>query len=608
MRALRPTPRVIDAARDGGARRPRCRRDDEAVSDVVGSILLVGITVTMAAALGLLLLNFDGPKERPEASLALTVRPGLNAWGSGDERLQVRHLGGDALRASDTVILYSINGSSAVALTGSQLGFANGRLAIGQTWTSGNLTLSSAAAVDLRVIHRGATGVLLAGDTLTPGQVSSTASCPLDTAIPGATWVQTPSNLTIASTGPVTLNLTLTDDCAGVSPTAVPRLYWSLTPASPSDAGNMTSLGNNQWQAIIQPPGGGWAAQGLKSLQYYASPLADNRGNSGQSGVRTDLIELSGATHHYVTTASVVAPTPALAGSANLNAEDGNSASLGEGIVGSPCSPGTVTLSASNPPISLTGWSTSGATPQDTTSSNNGWRTNSNTAPAPLRVGFPDPTAGCTITSVEILLEQSVTRYTDDGWTVQACVAGGGCGTATPFQASGVSAGQSAPNDAILTFALTTVPPPGGAWTWAAINNLEVSVNPTLQGSKDNNGGTSAWRIDHIQVRVTSVQTYTATLQLDWTGLPGGNAHYLDLRTQTPADEAYHVWVWNWTASSYVQRGTLASGSGGLTQFAYLLTAQELQAGAVRVQVRDANPNDTTPSTLLLDYARVDRV
>lgn len=131
------------------ARRGRARRslsgDEASVSDVLGSILLVGITVVMAAAFGAVLLAYDGPTDRQHTQLAATVGPGADGdWGTNDAELQLQHLGGEPLRDGQLTVRYTDQDgehSQSAAFTG-------GRFQLGDTWTR---TISATPGVEVAV-------------------------------------------------------------------------------------------------------------------------------------------------------------------------------------------------------------------------------------------------------------------------------------------------------------------------------------------------------------------------------------------------------------------------------------------------------------------------
>lgn len=141
----------------------------EALTDVVGSILLVGLTVAMTVVLAVLLLAYDGPAAAPQADLAVTLSPGAGGWGTGDEEVRVRHLGGPALPDSSRVRLAV--GAATADLSGPALGgaFADGRLAIGETWRhTARIAASDLVSVQVSA-DGGGTDVLLASLSLVAG-------------------------------------------------------------------------------------------------------------------------------------------------------------------------------------------------------------------------------------------------------------------------------------------------------------------------------------------------------------------------------------------------------------------------------------------------------
>lgn len=145
---------------------PRCacapRRiggDTSALSETVGSILLVAMTVVAAAGMGALVFTFRGPAWHAHAHLAATLDPGAGGWGTGDEQVRVAHLGGDALDAAATTLVLRVNQGTATVLSGPSLGgaFADGKLAIGEV-QSRTLNLRATDVLAFTVIVRSPSG------------------------------------------------------------------------------------------------------------------------------------------------------------------------------------------------------------------------------------------------------------------------------------------------------------------------------------------------------------------------------------------------------------------------------------------------------------------
>lgn len=160
-------PRVVRPCR-------ACPDSDEAVSDVVGAILLVGITVGMTVVLAVLLTVYDGPEAVPQADLAVSVVPGADgSWDTGDEQVRIRHLGGQPLKQT-TVVSVDIDGAT-TRLTGPALAsrWSDGRLTIGETWSWTPAAPASIAADDLVSVQvtglGGGNSALLAALTVVPG-------------------------------------------------------------------------------------------------------------------------------------------------------------------------------------------------------------------------------------------------------------------------------------------------------------------------------------------------------------------------------------------------------------------------------------------------------
>ncbi|WP_227132227.1 type IV pilin [Halorubellus salinus] len=85
--------------------------DDDAVSPVIGVILMVGITVTMAAVVGVFVLGASTTTSVPDVSLRYDAQEGsTDGWGdSGDsvERFVIEHDGGDDIDLARVTVQYA---------------------------------------------------------------------------------------------------------------------------------------------------------------------------------------------------------------------------------------------------------------------------------------------------------------------------------------------------------------------------------------------------------------------------------------------------------------------------------------------------------------------
>lgn len=559
---------------------------DGAVSEVLGTILLTGITVALFTGLGLAVASFAGPVDQPQASLAVSVAPGEGGWGTGDEALLVQHLGGEAVPQADLRLVYAVNGGASSNVTGAAFAFSNGTLTIGETWArTMRLAATDSVSVQLVAIESNA---LLATQTLVPSLAATSASCPSDAQPPTVgSWQQTPANLTSNTTTTVRVEAVLTDDCSGPAASSAPSLLYRTSPDASYVSLAMTETAPNQWSATIPAPSMGWSSVQGSTLQYYLSPLVDARGNSGQSAVRADFIDVSRAlTWPANVTArpnATLEGAPAAAFAPGADADGRATATLREGVRTNV----TVTL-LQNVTVSASGWSN----PANANRSDNNRATVAVNNPNPLRVGFTDPPTGGPVLSVKVLLEQRIEDHETDGWAVQAC-AGGSCGPASATQ-------PGSENDAVRTFDITNLLPTGlASWNQTDLAGLEVNILPIRKGGRDD-----TWGVDNVSVEVL-YGAWNATLDLEWNGSALAGTRTLVVGYNA-SDEAFTLQVWNWTSGAWTTRATLDATSPAEARVT--LAAAELAPAsrAVRARIVDANPGDfARASGLAIDYAAV---
>ncbi|HUR61596.1 MAG TPA: type IV pilin N-terminal domain-containing protein [Candidatus Thermoplasmatota archaeon] len=295
-------------------------QDDSGVADTVGSILMVAITVVMSVILGGVLLAFKGPVALAHADVAITVDPGSDgAWGTGNEFIRLTHRGGDFLAASDSTMRITV-GSTTRTLTGTaQLGSAwtDGFLRIGETWTyvwpvAGGIP--AGAAVSVGLVKSSGQSQLVSSASLVASAVAATNPCVTDTAMPTVTlWGQSPAIITGFTTGAITITAQLGDNCWGVDPAVVPRLYWRITPtASFTDQGTMTNIGPNTWRGTV--PSQTWSSLVGRSLVYHIGPLRDVGGNpasgSADSPDQTSVIQADCSSDNSAPTVQTLTQSP----------------------------------------------------------------------------------------------------------------------------------------------------------------------------------------------------------------------------------------------------------------------------------------------------------
>ncbi len=156
---------------------------DEAVTDVLGTILMVAITVMMMVGLSVLILSIDGPSDQTFVELSISLLPGGLAWGEGDEEVLLVHGGGEALKRDDARVTISINGVvttyEGAALDGD---FADGSLTLGESWGKSDLTIPVNASVDVNFIGK-------SGNNIVASAAMTASSSLASSTLPATTYV-----------------------------------------------------------------------------------------------------------------------------------------------------------------------------------------------------------------------------------------------------------------------------------------------------------------------------------------------------------------------------------------------------------------------------------
>lgn len=143
-------------------------KDDHAVSEVVGQVLLVGITITTMVGLTILVMNIDGPLDKTHADIEYGILAGADGWNSGDEVVRMQHVGGEAIDRDSAVLRILVNGV-ATEISGAALdgAWSDGSLSVTEAWDF-STTLDFGDEVEVLVIDRVET-TLTSSTTLTAG-------------------------------------------------------------------------------------------------------------------------------------------------------------------------------------------------------------------------------------------------------------------------------------------------------------------------------------------------------------------------------------------------------------------------------------------------------
>jgi FlaG/FlaF family flagellin (archaellin) len=574
---------------------------DDAVADTVGAILMVAITVVMAVVLSLLLFAFKGPVATPQANLAVSLDAGGGGWGTGDESIRVQHNGGEALPATSTSIVYTVNGVPTV-LRGASLGgpFATGALNLGETWTR-TLTLASTDKVTASVVAGGgARTVLVASATLKPGSISG-AGCVFDATLPTVqSLTHLPSLGASSPASTATVTLVVQDNCS-VNIGVAPLLEWgylTLNAGAFPNSATMAFQGGTTWTGSISPVQT-WSLHAGDTLQYRVSGYKDMAGNTGATATGSDLIDLLPPTYPSTQTPTVVgAPVPALS---TVQAADGTEGSFVEALS---------TTSGQVSSAGVTGTVGTGAA-SDAKNSDEARAGLSSTSHSVTATGFTSPGAAAGISHVIIGFEgrQSAALGTPPTATISYTVSGVAGASSTTKTVNFFSA--SAPFDTTYTLDVTA----DRAWTPTDLTNLAVKVQGASFGGGPNKRNVE---VDQVFVQVTydgAGPPRTLALQYDWgvggvNVVPTGAVQTLEMRYYVTASaDTFTAQAYDFTAGTWRSCATPLAATTALPtvpNFTCALSgAGEFNSGSPRIRIFDNSASSTTATTLFLDYVRV---
>jgi hypothetical protein len=561
---------------------------DDAVSEVVGSILMVAITVLIAVALGFLVFSIGGPVATTHADLDVRVLNPDGVWNTG-EKVSITHRGGQTLKSGDTTIIIRV-GASTTVLTGGSLGsaFSDGKFNIGETWTR-TMNIQGGQLVTVDVVMRTSDGTsqVLAGTKLTSGPPDP--ACATDTTPPYISiWTVSPSDVSYATTGAVQVIGLVTDACSAIDSSTTPNLYYRLndgTNPAYTNEGPMTLVSQDQWQGSIPVPPGGWGTQVNKTLQFYMGPLKDSKGNTGDSVTRSDLIQSAAVTYTYVLNANPVAGTVTNLADAQSATDGGLEALVKEKATTAPTTvtrhgSSTATGGATNP-------SNGRGAPDDV------WaRLNSNNNN--LRVlGFAAGTG--TIQSVRIGYEghyryESSSVSVNDEFKLYYKISGSTGSTSSAF----------IPNLSTDAQRFLDITSDRASWSWTDILNLEIWGEYAKVGAEDS----IDFYIDSMWLETTSATTtYSTNVELNITGVPSGNPYTLELLYRTKFD-TFRVEVFDPNTATWNTRGSTLTQTVA-TSWSYQLTVNEYAAGSPRIRIIDQTPAGTSQGEVYFDYVRV---
>jgi hypothetical protein len=564
---------------------------EEGVSDIIGSVLTIAITVVMMAAVFFIFVKAaPAPPNAVHADLALTVDPGADRlWGTGDEKILLTHEGGEPLPQGPTTVLFSVGGGPVTSVRGDALDFPSAALVIGQQWNR-TVALPPSTLLEVRVVSNDL--VILDQSFLSPG-----APCLSDTQGPTVgSWLRAPPDASTLTVGPVNVTVILNDNCAGVDLGVVPHLFSRINDGTNppfTDRGAMASAGGTSFLGSIPDPG--WPFQATKTLEYYVSPMRDFSGNWAGSTNQSDFLQVLGSTIFAAAHTDTVGTVASFANLQN-DTDAGAEATLSEANT-APAGPLYAVLAA-NAVVSAGSWT--GGTPAGANgfASDNQYATTTTDATTIQyaladRAGSPG-----SVTQVVLRAEVVISPWTNDVFQLRGCI-GATC-TTTQTNRSGLGTEGNISYD--ITSQIDTLHPGATSWSWADVNALNFSLTSSRVAGID-----GTWKIDYARVNVTytPTPTYALDIRMDLNGGLAGTIHDLELqyRLSSSADSVI-VQAWDFTNSTWNARATQLTSTSS-TSWNGFLTNNEWNGGAPRVRFVDANGSVATQVQLMLDYVRV---
>lgn len=163
---------------------------DVGASEIVGSILMVAITVAVAAGMVTVVYGAIAGDEPPRrASLSASIHENDGGWGTGDETITVTHKGGHSLHVDELAIVieiagqetrFSQDGDLPLDHAGQHAFSASDRtFAIGERWTSSDVEIPTRASLTVRVLDTQASTTLWSASFQAGAVTSSFVLTPL---------------------------------------------------------------------------------------------------------------------------------------------------------------------------------------------------------------------------------------------------------------------------------------------------------------------------------------------------------------------------------------------------------------------------------------------
>lgn len=560
--------------------------DDSAASEVVGSLIMAAMTVTLSVFFGQSLLGAIPDAGPAPSTIEFDVAAGQDGWDSGDEMVTIRHTGGASLARDDTRIKVTV-GSTQHTYEGEGLEgpFEDAKFTIGERWRI-NLTIPASTHVDVQVLHTDPSAQVVASTMF----LSPEPTCEADTTEPDvATWTQEPESLEASLDGPLEVTATVEDDCSSVITDEAPHLTYRFDDAANyTDAGAADSLGGRTWQGQIPEPADGWDAHAGETLTYRLDPLEDTAGNTGPSQSRSIPVGADKALEGqltYLTNHTIFSGSMENFAAAQNGTDGGEAAILEEQETSS---------GASSSEAYATAHSSSSGTedPGDATGSPDDVHARVDEDDEWVAVeGFQTFSGDIHAVELAFQAQDEGDGAADDEMKISYRVNNRKGKTSETYDASELDAGTD--NDTVFLNVTAD-----RDWSWDDVDVLQVRATYDRKGALDD----VSYAVDALWVRVNYEDpAYNLSVQGKIEDLPAGD-QTLELRYAI-SEETHHVDVWNFTDESWQQRGS-ALTSTSMRNWSLALTTDEVSGNNTRFRIVDDGVDPDARSTVDLDYAR----
>lgn len=562
---------------------------DQGASEVVGSILMVALTVAIAGAMVSVVYGaIPTDQGSRRASFSAEVHPNGDGWGTGDETVAINHNGGHALHADATAVVVGIDGPETVYEPagpnavdhGSQTAWTTSdrEFTIGERWHTDALTIPEDARVSLTIVDREASKVIWTASLTASGQPGAGGGsdpCGDDSDAPTVSgWTHQPNDVTTDTSTSVSVTASLADGCSGVDQTQDPHLAYRIqdgTDPAFTDTGAMTHDGGTTWSGTISET---WSDHGGATLEYKLIGMTDEQGNTGESTVRSEMIE----TISYVQT-----PLPMVTGTAASDTDARSADDAGAAATITEEDTGTTSSTDAHHGTASSG--TADATANAEGSPDDSYTVMDASTEDVEVSGYPGGTGS--ITQVEIALEASHDGGMDRGSpdTLELSHTLGSTSQTYPLSTTDEQRFLDVTGDR--------------SWTWSDIETL--GVRATCQ-CHDNRNDARVFSVDALWVRVTSTDSafQLETDRWSFDTLGAGSTHELELRYRTDSAESYDLQIWDgstWNTATALDQGSF-------TIWTQTLTSGEASAGP-EIRILDQGLDDGTQGSVDIDYARV---